>query len=158
MGIFQRFRKRINELIVGAGSWVYIFRTNGTAGNIEWGCDRGNQYNTGEYQRNCNPLTITTNETWSSTHNLCGDLILQSGILKINNQSNLTMANTSTLTVMPGATLEIDAGHILNANVRALAGSNVKIKNNCSILLRTNGEFYTETGALVEIYTGSIDK
>lgn len=147
-----------NEIVLGVGAWIYIWKTNGIAGNAEWSCDHGNQYNTGEYQRNCNPLTITTSETWSSAHNLCGDLILQSGILKISNQSNLTMANTSTLTVMPGATLEIDSGHILNANVRALAGSNVIIKNNGSILLRTNGEFYTETGALVDIYTGSIDK
>ncbi|MFA6571682.1 MAG: hypothetical protein WCT77_10680, partial [Bacteroidota bacterium] len=147
-----------NEIVLGVGTWIYIWKTNGIVGNVEWGCDRHDQYNTGEYLRNCNPLTIKTNEIWSSVHNLCGDLILQSGILKIDNQSELSMANTATLTVMPGATLEIDSGHILNANVRALAGSNVIIKNNGSILLRTNGEFFTETGALVEIYEGSIDK
>jgi len=147
-----------NEIVLGVGTWIYIWKTDGIAGNVEWGCDRYDQYNTGEYQRNCNSLTIKTNEIWSSNHNLCGDLILQSGVLKIDNQSSLTMANAATLTVMSGATLEIDSGHILNANVRALAGSNVIVKNNGSILLRTDGEFFTETGALVEIYTGSIDK
>lgn len=59
--------------------------------------------------------------------------------------------------VMSGASLVIDSGNVLNANVRAMAGSNITIKNNGSIVLRSNGEFFTELDAIVDIQCGSID-
>ena len=147
-----------NELILGDNTWIHIWKTNGKSGNVEWGCDRQNQYNTGEYQKICTPINIAANETWNTNHSVCGDLILKSGTLTINSSSTLTMGNSSMIIVMFGASLVIDSGSILNANVRALAGSNVTIKNNGSIKLRTNAEFYTETGTIVDMQYGSIDK
>ncbi|MEI7503320.1 MAG: VCBS repeat-containing protein, partial [Paludibacter sp.] len=147
-----------NELIAGVDNWIYIWKTNGIAGNVEWGCDWQNEYNTGEYTRNCNSVSLESSETWSSNHDFCGDLNVKSGTLTINNGSNLKMGNTSTITINSGASLIIDSGSILNANVRALAGSNVTIKNNGSIKLRTNAEFYTEKGTIVDMQYGSIDK
>jgi hypothetical protein len=144
-----------NELIVGDNTWIEIWKTNGKAGNIEWGCDRQNQYNTGEYQTVCAPLTISSSETWSTNHEFCSDLTIKSGTLTLTN-SNLTMGNSNTITVMSGASLIIDSGNIQNANVRAMAGSSVTIKNNGSIKLRSNGEFYTETGTIVDFPNGSI--
>ncbi len=147
-----------NELILGANNNIYIWKTKGNPDNIEWGSEYANQFNTSEYQKKCNPMSITSNETWSSNHDFCGDLIVKSGTLTISNSSNLTMGNSTTITVMSGASLVIDSGHILNANVRAMAGSTVTIRNNGSIVLRSNAEFYTETGTILEIPYGSIDK
>jgi hypothetical protein len=147
-----------NELMLGVDNSIYLWRTNGKANNIEWGSDRQNHYNTGEYTRNCNSVSLESSETWSSDHDFCGDLIVKSGTLTVNNGSNLKMGNSTTITVLSGASLVIDSGHILNANVRAMAGSNVTIRNNGSITLRSNAEFYTETGTTVDIPFGSIDK
>ena len=147
-----------NELIAGVDNWIYIWKTNGKAGNVEWGCDWQNEHNTSEYTKNCNLVSLESSETWSSDHDFCGDLIVKSGTLTINNGSNLKMGNSTTITVMSGASLVIDGASVLNANVRALAGSTLTIKNNGSIKLRSNAEFYTETGTNLEIQYGSVDK
>lgn len=147
-----------NELVLAVGNYILICHTNGKAGNVEWGCERYDQFNTGEYQNVCTLLNISVNETWTSTHDLCSDLNITSGNTLTISNSNLTMGNSTTITVQSGASLVIDSGHILNANVRALAGSNITIRNNGSITLRSNAEFYTETGTIVDMQHGSIDK
>jgi len=147
-----------NELIVGDNTWIHIWKTNGKSGNVEWGCDRQNQYNTGEYQKVCAPINIAANETWNTNHSFCSDLVVKSGTLTINSGATLTMGNSTTITINSGASLVIDAANILNANVRAMAGSTVTIKNNGKIVLRSNAEFYTETGTNLEILYGIIDK
>lgn len=147
-----------NELIVGDDTWIHIWKTNGKSGNVEWGCARQNQYNTGEYQKICTPINIAANETWNTNHSFCSDLIVKSGTLTINSGATLTMGNSTTITINAGASLVIDAANILNANLRAMAGSTVTIKNNGKIVLRSNAEFYTETGTNLEILYGSIDK
>jgi hypothetical protein len=147
-----------NEIVLGVDAWIYIWKTNGKAGNVEWGCNRQNQYNTGVYQKVCTPINIVANETWNTIHSFCGDLVVKSGTLTINSGATLTMGNLTTITIMSGASLVIDSGQILNANIRAMSGSNVTITNNGSITLRTNAEFYTETGTNLEIQYGSIDK
>ncbi len=147
-----------NEIIAGNAGKVQMWQTNGTSAGIEWGSQRHDQYNTGEYQTICDPTLITADATWNSNQSVCGDLILKSGTLTINNSSNITLGSSSMIIVMPGASLVIDSGHMLNANVRALAGSNITIRNNGSITLRSNAEFYTETGTIVDMQHGSIDK
>lgn len=52
-----------------------------------------------------------------------------------------------------GASLVIDSANLLNANIRAMSGSSVIVKNNGKINLWSNAEFYTETGANLEIDT-----
>ncbi len=145
-----------NEIALGVDLWMYLWKSNGKANNIEWGSFFHDQYNTAEYTRNCNSTSIESNETWTSNHDFCGDLIVKSGTLTINN-TNLTMGSSTTITVMSGASLIIDDANVLNANIRALSGSAVTIKNNGSIKLRSNGDFYTETGTVVDIPYGSVE-
>lgn len=147
-----------NELMAASGDKIEMWQTNGLPSKIEWGSERHDQYNTGEYQTICNPTIITTNSTWNSNQSVCGDIIVKSGTLTIDNSSNITLGSSSMIIVMSGASLVVDSGHILNANVRAISGSNVTIKNSGSIVLRTNAEFYTEIGTIVDMQYGSIDK
>ncbi|OJV37666.1 MAG: hypothetical protein BGO29_12265 [Bacteroidales bacterium 36-12] len=146
------------EILVTANNKIEMWQTDGSPSKIEWGSQRHDQYNTGEYYQICEPTFVTSSSTWSANQSLCNDLVIKSGNLTINNNSNVTMTSNSMVIVMAGATLTIDSGHILNANVKALAGSNIIIKNNGSILLHSNGEFEAEAGANVEIFYGSIDK
>jgi len=146
--------------IIGSGSCgkISVWKTNGIPSKIEWGSERHDQYNTGEYQTICEPTIINTNTTWNSSQGICGDVIVKSGTLTINNSSNISMGSSSMIIVMSGASLVIDAANILNANVRAMAGSTVTIKNNGKIVLRSNAEFYTETGTILDVQFGNIDK
>ena len=145
-----------NELVLGVDNWMYIWKTNGKANNLEWGSMFHNQYNTAEYLKTCNNVRITSNETWNSNHSFCGNIDVESGTLTINNNSTLTMGTSNTITVKSGALLVIDSGSILNANVRALSGSTVTVKNNGFIKLSSIGSFYTETGTVVDISYGSV--
>jgi hypothetical protein len=145
-----------NELIAGSASTINMWQTNGIPSRIEWGSQRHDQFNTGEYQTICDPLIISRDSICNSSLSICGDMIVKSGTLTINNSSNVTLGSSSMIIVMSGASLVIDSGNVLNANVRAMAGSSVTIKNNGSIKLRTNAEFYTETGTIVDFPYGSI--
>jgi hypothetical protein len=147
-----------NELITTNSNKIEMWQTDGLPSRIEWGSARHDQYNTGEYQIICEPTIINTNTTLDSNLGVCGDIIVKSGTLTINNSSNITMGTSSMIIVKSGASLVVDSGHILNANVRALSGSNVTLTNNGSITLRSNGEFYSETGTIVDMQFGSIDK
>lgn len=107
---------------------------------------------------NAPPTIINSNTIWNTNINVCGNLVLQSGTLTINNNSVLSMGNLATITIMSGASLIIDSASILNANIKVLTGSILIMKNNGLIRLRSNGEFYTETGTNIDIPYGSIDK
>lgn len=146
-----------NELILGVNNSIYLWRTNGNPDNIEWGSDRHDQYNTGEYYPVCEPTYITTSTTWSNNQSLCNDLVIKSGNLTINNNSNITMTSNSMVIVMAGATLTIDSGRILNCNVKVLAGGTLILRNNGVLDIRNNGEFNVEQGAIFENQYGSIE-
>lgn len=64
------------------------------------GSERHDQYNTGEYNSICEPTLINSNTTWNSNQSICGDLILKSGELTINNSCNVTMNSTSMIIVI----------------------------------------------------------
>lgn len=147
-----------NELIATNSNRIEMWQTDGLPSRIEWGSVRHNQYNTGEYQTICEPTIINSNTTWNNTQTICGEIIVKSGTLTINNNSNISMSSTSMIIVMAGASLVIDSGHILNANIRAMSGSSITVTNNGTITLRSNAEFYSETGTNLDIQYGSIDK
>lgn len=148
-----------NEIIGSGGNGkVSVWKTDGIPSKIEWGSERHDQYNTGEYYKICEPTIITTDATWNTNQDICGDLIVKSGTLTINNGSDISLGSSSMIIVMSGATLVIDAANVLNANIRALAGSTLIIKNNGKIVLRSNAEFYTEVGTNLEILYGNIER
>jgi hypothetical protein len=147
-----------NELLATSQNRIEMWQTNGLPSKIEWGSERHDQYNTGEYKTICEPTIVNSNTTWNSSQSVCGDLIVKSGTLTINNSSNVSFNSSSMIIVMSGASLIIDAANVLNANIRALSGSSVFIRNNGKLVLRSNAEFYTETGTSLEIPYGSVEK
>jgi len=146
-----------NELISVNSDKIQMWRTDGLASRIEWGRDRHNQFNTGEYHKICNPMLISSNTTWSSTQAICGEIIVKSGTLTINNNCNVSMDNSSMILVMSGATLQVDGGNLLNSNVKVLQGGHLIIENNGTIQIRRNGEFNVTLGATFDLLYGSVE-
>jgi hypothetical protein len=130
-----------------------MFETNGRADRIEWGSERHNSRNTGEYSKLCEPTIIQTNTTWDTSQNICGDIIVKSGTLIINSGCAITMDNTSSIIVMAGATLKVDNGSLLNCNVNVLPQGSLIQDNNGYIKIRDNAGFNIRLGATWSVLT-----
>ena len=146
-----------NELIASDEKDLYVWKTDGIPTAIEWGVNRGNPQNTGEYFPTvCKPMLINTNETWDG-ESPCGNVVLQSGHLVIPAGKTMTLNNTSAVIVRAGSVLEVDGGSILNAQLLVQKGGTINIKNNGVIKLRSNTEFEMEEGAIMDMPYGGID-
>ena len=146
-----------NELIASDEKDLYVWKTDGIPTAIEWGVNRGNPQNTGEYFPTvCKPMLINTNETWDG-ESPCGNVVLQSGHLVIPAGKTMTLNNTSAVIVRAGSVLEVDGGSILNARLLVQKGGTINIKNNGVIKLRSNTEFEMEEGAIMDMPYGGID-
>lgn len=145
--------------IIGTGSCgsISVWKTDGIPSKIEWGSDRHDQYNTGEYYPICEPTLITSSATWNNNQSICNDLIIKSGTLTINNNSNISMTSSSMVIVMSGGSLIVDSGKILNCNVKVMSGGTLTLKNNGTLDIRTNGEFTVNQGAIFENQYGSVE-
>ncbi len=146
-----------SELIAGSGNKIYMWETNGNSQLIEWGSERHDPQNTGEYYEICPPTIITSNTTWSTNKNLCGDIIINSGTLTIASTCTVTMSDYTRVLVNSGGELKVDAGKIMNANIKALSGSNIILKNNGYIKISDHGEFIINTGATFDYQYGTLD-
>jgi len=146
-----------NEVIAATGSKVYVWKTNGNPNRIEWGSERHDPQNTGEYFTICPKTIIKTNTIWATNQNPCNDLIIESGTLTLNSTCTLTMTNSSMIIVRPGAALVIDGGTIKNANIKALSGSSVTLKNSGNIKLYKKGSFNICLGGTFDNQGGNID-
>ncbi len=146
-----------NELIASDEKDLYVWKTDGIPTAIEWGVNRGNPQNTGEYFPTvCKPMLINANETWNG-ESPCGNVVLQSGHLVVPGGKTMTLNNTSAVIVRSGATLEVDGGSILNARLVVQKGGTVVVKNNGLIKLRSGAEFEMENGAVLDLPCGAID-
>ncbi len=145
-----------NEIIIVAGNKIYAWETKGNPNRIEWGSERHNPQNTGEY-RKCPKTIIKSNETWSSNMEVCDNIIVEAGTLTLTSTCTLTMKESSMIIVKPGANLVIDNGKILNANIKALPQGSITLKNNGYVKLRKKGEFNILSGATFNYLQGEID-
>ncbi|GHT76013.1 hypothetical protein FACS189463_0250 [Bacteroidia bacterium] len=147
-----------SEIIAGTGSdkKIYVWETNGNPNRIEWGSARHDSRNTGEYP--CPPTIIQSNTTWNTSKSICGNLIVQSGTLTINNNANISMSSLSTVIVQNGATLYLNHGNLLNCNVKVLAGGHVILQNNAQVQLCSGGKWDMQMGATLDFQSGSIDR
>lgn len=146
-----------NELLAVNSNRIEMWQTDGISTRIEWGSERHDQYNTGEYQTTCEPVIINSNTSWSTDQTLCGDLIVNSGTLNISN-CNISMSLSSMIIIKNDANLVIDGANINNANIKVLEGGSIKLQNNGRIVLNLNGQLYSEIGSVIEIISGVIDK
>lgn len=145
-----------NEVITTADFGIYVWKTEGRPNGWEWGSERHDPQNTGEYKHDCPATIISGDETWTSSRYICGNLVIKSGTLRITNNSNFSMSWRSSILVLPGATLEVDGATISNANINAAAGSKVVLKNDGKIIRRSKGEVNIRHNAKLEIYKGQI--
>lgn len=145
-----------NELVaVDIDGYVYAWKTQGDASAIEWGSERHDIQNTGEYAPICESMVITSNKTWNG-ETPCGNVIVRSGQLTIPSGQTLTLDPTALLAVRPGATLIVDGGTILNARIHALPGSTVILRNNGTIRLSSRDTFTLDEGAVLNQEYGTI--
>ncbi len=147
-----------NEIIAASSNTIYMWETIGNSQLIEWGCERFDSYNTGEYIDVCPPTIISSNTTWNSNQSICGNIVIESGTLTITSNCSITMDDFSTLTIKAGGTLKIDGGEIMNANINALNGSHIIVLNNGYIKLSDLGRFNIDLGATFDYQFGIIDR
>lgn len=146
-----------NEVIAGSNGKIYMWETNGSPDCIEWGSERHDFWNTGEYFEICKKTIIKENMTWNSNLDVCNNIIVESGTLTIGASCTLTMSESSMIIVKPGANLVIDGGEILDAYIKALPQSSVTLRNNGYVKLRRKGEFNITLGAIFNYLQGNID-
>ncbi len=145
-----------SEIIVSAVNKVYMWETNSNPDRIEWGSERYDLQNTGEY-RNCSVTVIRSNTLWDSNEEVCGNIDIASGTLTLNASCTLTMKDLTTIIIRPGTHLVIDGATILEADVKALPGSSVTLKNNGKVNLRQKGKFDIPKGATFNYLRGKIN-
>ena len=146
-----------SEIIAASGNKIYMWETNGNPQRIEWGSERHDSRNTGEYFKICPPTIIISNTTWNTNQNLCGDIIVNSGTLTIASTCMVTMSDNTKILLNSGGVLKVDAGKIMNANIKALNGSNVIIINNGYVKISGHGELNIATGATFDYQYGTLD-
>ena len=100
------------------------------------------------------PINISTNTTWSTDKEVCSDINVNSGILKIT--VDITMSFKSVITIKSNAVLEVDGGSIINGKILVENGGDIVIKNNGKIKLN-NGELEVQTGGEMDFSYGEID-
>lgn len=120
---------------------IYVWETKGNSNRIEWGSSRHNAQNTNEYHKVCTPTVIGSNTAWSGVKNICGNIIIESGTLTLENDCTLKMDGASTIIVKSGASLVVDGGMIENAAVRGLAGSSIFLINDANVKTGSRKEF-----------------
>ena len=104
-----------NELIAASGKTIYVWETAGDANKIEWGSERHNCRNTGEYTKPpCLDIIINSNTTWSTNNSPCKNIIVENGAT-LTIKGTLKMADNCIITIKPGAKLIVDGGKITNA-------------------------------------------
>ena len=145
------------EIIAAGENKIYVWETNGNPNRIEWGSERHDPQNTGEYYKICSKTIIKSNTVWNSNQEVCDNIIIESGTLTLNSACTLTLKESSMIIVRPGANLVIDGGKILSANIKALSGSSVTLKNNGYVKLNKKGEFNICLGATFDYQYGEID-
>ena len=138
-----------------SGGKIYVWETNGSPDNIEWGSERHNCRNTGEYKKT-SPTAITSNTTWSMNNDICCNYTVESGAtLTITSQINIT--ELTKITVKSGGSLIIDGGKLLDANIEVQSGGNLTIQNNGKIRLHRYGTLQVNTGGTLSQPYGNVE-
>ncbi len=143
-----------NEVVACSRSKMYVWKTPGSADGIEWGMDRHNICNTGEYA--CPARAIRENTAWDQPYYSCGDLVVASGVLTLNSGCTLRMSPDAGVVVRPGASLVLNGGRIENADVRIQKGASIQLLNNGNIVLRKGGFFDVQKGAAADCRSGAV--
>ncbi|MFV0467865.1 MAG: C25 family cysteine peptidase [Dysgonomonas sp.] len=147
------------EILAIAGDAVYAWNTKGDANKIEWGSERHDAQNTGEYKKLYKSIIIKSDTIWNTPIDVYGNIIIESGgSLSLNSNCVLNMKGSTMIIVKANAILNINGGKIYNANLKALNKGNVIMKSDGYIKLRNNGLFDIQTGCTFTYQLGNIDR
>jgi hypothetical protein len=144
-----------NELIAASGNKIYVWETAGSAASIEWGSERHNCRNTGEYTSStCPDLIINSYTTWATDKISCGNIIVENG-------GTLTITATTymskyTITIKNGGKLIVSGGTIDDANIIVQNGGELTIINNGKLILRGFDNLEIELGGVFNMDEGEI--
>lgn len=136
---------------------VYVWKTNGNPNAIEWGSERHDSHNTGEYGTFCQPKLIRSSTVWDGV-TPCGNIIVQSGTFTIPAGKTMSLDKTSKIIIRSGGVLVVDGSTINNAYIWAQDGGQIILKNNATINLRSSGNFIIDKKAILDNQYSVINK
>jgi len=143
-----------NELVFGEYNYVHVYHTNGNPDWIEWGSERHDYRNTGEYL-STKPKTISGNATWNMNMDIASTVSVESGAtLTISAQINVV--EFSKITVNSGGTLIVDGGKLLFTNIEVQNGGSLILRNNGMIKLHRKGALKINAGATFNHQYGDV--
>jgi hypothetical protein len=169
---------KINSLIYIATDYgVYLKDLNGTswikAGNFPYSIATKVKYNyrTGDLfaatwgraiwkshpLKNCwdgTTTTITSNTTWNTYNEPCGNLLVSSGTLTLT--AWLYMPTQGTITVNSGANLVVNGGVIKNANIVVNSGGSLTLQNDGLIYVNSSDNLNLKAGSTFNQNYGSV--
>lgn len=94
---------------------------------------------------------VNTNQIWSSTHRMCGNLSVVNSSLTLT--GTLIMPLNYTITIQNGGEL-IVYGNIKNANINVQNGGKLVLRENGTIERGLGDEIIISNGAIFENYEG----
>jgi len=145
----------LNEVIYGEYDYIHVHQTKGNADYIEWGSERHDYRNTGEYI-NCKPQSILSDDYWSKK-DICADITVESGtLLTIGDQVNVL--EHKKITVKDNAYLIIDGGKLLDASVEVQSGGCLQILNDGKLRIDRKGQLSILSGATFINEYGAVEK
>lgn len=101
------------------------------------------------------PTTVSTNQTWSGTVRLCGNLIVKSNAT-LTITGSLIMPNHSQILVQNGGNIIVNGGLIKNSNIVVRTGCNLTLTNNAILEKDFNDELTIDLGATFDFTYGEI--
>jgi len=143
-----------NELVFGEYNYVHAYHTNGNPDWIEWGSERHDYRNTGEYL-SAKPKIISENVTWNMNKDIASNVSVESGAtLTISAQINVV--EFSKITVNSGGTLIVDGGKLLFTNIEVQNGGSLILRNNGMVKLHRKGALKINAGATFNHQYGDV--
>lgn len=146
---------RINEIIAGSGNKIYVWKTKGIPEIIEWGCERANPQNTGEYSKTiCQDdiiIAYNTTETWTTKRIACRNVIIEPKATLTIKNTGLFMNKDARITIKPGGKLIVDGGTIASVYSEAM-WKGIIVEGNASVAhnYSTHGSIELKNRALIE--------
>ena len=143
----------MTEIACGTTSGhLYVWKTKGSANDIEWGYSRGNVRNTGEYGQIVYP-DIAYGGIYSSP-TLSRDLYVMGNSVTI--EDTLDFEPSRKIVVWENGVLNIDGATLNNARIVVKPGGKVNITDGATINLRDAKSLVIPKGAQLKISKGVI--
>lgn len=127
-----------SEMIAGGDGKIYVWKSLGDPGRIEWGSERFDERNSGCYKGGCwtndEPMLVTNNQIWTDNRLMRQDIIVKNGAT-LTIKSIIEFAADSKIVVERGGRLIVDGGTLTNGCLGELWGGIEVWGNNKNLAL-----------------------